>query len=64
MRVNIVNLGADSIRVILDHDTINDQTLAPGVDQEFVTKDEGVLELRELGSADAPAGEEQTGAEV
>jgi len=52
MRVNIVNLGVNDIRVVVDHDTVNDFTLKPGMDEEYVSEDEGVIELRELGSAE------------
>jgi hypothetical protein len=51
MRVNIVNLGANDIRVIIDHDNVHDFVLKAGTDDEYESEDEGVIELRELGSA-------------
>jgi hypothetical protein len=38
MRVNIVNLGDNEIRVITDQDNVNDVTLKPGDDDEFVAR--------------------------
>jgi len=49
MQVTIENHGEKSIRVIIDKDTINDHTLAPGESTPFETQDEGTIELRELG---------------
>ncbi|MCI1043824.1 hypothetical protein [Caballeronia zhejiangensis] len=52
MKVKIENQGDDAIRVIADHDTINDTTLEAGATDVFESDDEGVIELRELGSVD------------
>ncbi|WP_250532448.1 hypothetical protein [Caballeronia sp. ATUFL_F1_KS39] len=49
MKVKIENQGDDVIRVITDHDNINDTTLEAGATEAFESEDEGVIELREIG---------------
>jgi hypothetical protein len=53
MNVTIKNTGVASIRVIIDKDTINDSVLAPDQEREITTKEQGILELRELGAVHA-----------
>ena len=50
MNVTIVNHGDKTLRVIIDKDNINDQHLAPAESQTYETRDEGTLELREMGA--------------
>ncbi|SAK63671.1 hypothetical protein AWB80_02899 [Caballeronia pedi] len=57
MKVKIENQGDSDIRVVTDHDTVNDTTLETGATEVFESNDEGVIELRELGS-DEQQGEE------
>ncbi|BAO89010.1 hypothetical protein [Caballeronia cordobensis] len=52
MKVKIENQGDDAIRVITDHDNINDAVLEAGATDVFESEDEGVIELREMGAAD------------
>jgi hypothetical protein len=52
MRINVVNLGANDIRVIVDKDTVHDFVLKAGTDDEYESEEEGVIEFRELGSAE------------
>lgn len=47
MNVTISNTGVHPIRVIVDHDTINDSTLEAGATVD-VDALEGIIELREL----------------
>jgi hypothetical protein len=49
MRVSVYNDGDKPIRVILDGDTINDSMLESGEERVLESRDEGTLELRELG---------------
>ena len=49
MKVKIENQGDSDIRVVTDHDTINDTTLEAGATDVFESNEEGVIELRELG---------------
>ena len=49
MKVKIENEGDNPVRVVIDHDTVNDVTLDAGATELFVADDEGVIELRELG---------------
>lgn len=58
MKVRIENQGDDAIRVIADHDNINDTTLDAGATEVFVSEDEGVIELRELGDAAEGVGDD------
>ncbi|SAL03044.1 hypothetical protein AWB78_06489 [Caballeronia calidae] len=51
MKVKIENQGDDAIRVITDHDNLNDATLDAGGTDVFESEDEGVIELRELRGA-------------
>ncbi|BCQ27189.1 hypothetical protein NK8_53780 (plasmid) [Caballeronia sp. NK8] len=48
MKVKIENLGDVGIRVISDHDNINDTVLEAGATDVFESHDEGVIELREF----------------
>jgi hypothetical protein len=57
MKVKIENQGDDTIRVITDHDTINDTLLDAGATEVFEAEDEGVIELREFGDDDPDARE-------
>ncbi len=50
MDVTLTNNGTHSIRVIVDGDTINDQTVAPGEEVILSSKEDGIIELRELGA--------------
>ncbi len=52
MKVKIENQGDDAIRVITDHDNINDTVLESGATDVFESEDEGVIELRELGNSE------------
>ena len=52
MRVTIRNSGANPIRVIIDKDTVDDLMLEADAQSDFDSRDEGTIELRELGSAD------------
>ena len=64
MKVKIENEGDDPVRVIIDHDTVNDVTLDAGATELFVSEDEGVIELRELGGPepkDEDEAEERSG---
>jgi len=60
MRISVYNDGDNPIRVIADHDTVNDQTLESGEERIFESPPEGVIEFRELGGApgDMPGGVE------
>ena len=62
MKVNIANLDTNDIRVIIDHDNVHDFVLKAGTDDEFESEHEGVIELRELGSAEDSDDEGVTGA--
>lgn len=61
MNVRIFNEGTTPIRVILNRDNINDETLDAGEERPFETPSPGVIQLRELGgpqgdlSGDDPA---------
>jgi hypothetical protein len=60
MKVKIENQGGDAIRVMTDHDTINDTLLEAGATETFESEDEGVIELREFGDdEDADAGQRE-----
>ncbi|WP_250481790.1 hypothetical protein [Caballeronia sp. NCTM5] len=48
MKVKIENLGDVGVRVISDHDNINDTVLEAGATDVFESRDEGVIELREF----------------
>ena len=62
MQVNIVNLGDNPIRVIVDNDGANDTQLDPGEDQQFDSAAEGgVIELRDVADENG-AGEGAEGA--
>ncbi|WP_250518567.1 hypothetical protein [Caballeronia sp. ATUFL_M1_KS5A] len=50
MKVKIENQGDDAIRVITDHDNINDTTLEAGATDVFESENEGMIELREYGN--------------
>ncbi|MEM5366692.1 hypothetical protein V4C53_11695 [Paraburkholderia azotifigens] len=59
MKVRIANEGETPVRVIVDHDTVNDHTLDAGAEAVFEAGDpdaadrdsaDGVIELRELGA--------------
>lgn len=52
MKVKIENRGDSDIRIVTDHDTVNDITLEAGATDVFESNDEGVVELRELGGDD------------
>lgn len=52
MDVQIINKGPTLIRVIVDGDNVDDLTLEPDETGDFATRDEGTLELRELGGAE------------
>jgi hypothetical protein len=62
MKVTIENQGANPVRVILDHDTVNDATLEAGGIETYDASDEGVIELREMGGGEAQAEDEQRAA--
>jgi hypothetical protein len=49
MKVRVENEGDKTIRVIVDSDTTNDQHLPAGETVALETRDEGTIELRELG---------------
>jgi hypothetical protein len=53
MKVAIENLGDHPVRIVVDHDTVNDFVLDPGAADGYETAEDGVIELRELGGADA-----------
>jgi hypothetical protein len=53
MKVVVMNEGENPIRVIVDGDTVNDSQLQPGEEAALDAKDEGVIELRELGGLQA-----------
>jgi hypothetical protein len=55
MDVDITNQGGRTIRVIIDGDTVDDVQLAPDETASYTTRDEGKLELRELGDGEPPA---------
>jgi hypothetical protein len=57
MKVNVYNEGPNPIRVIIDKDTINDQQLDAGEERVLESADDGVIELRELGGAQADLSE-------
>jgi hypothetical protein len=57
MKVRIGNEGETPVRVIVDHDTINDATLDAGAEELFNAQD-GVIELRELEMGTAPGAAE------
>jgi hypothetical protein len=57
MRIRIGNEGEQPVRVIVDGDTVNDQTL--DVDAETVLEGE-VIELRALEEGTQSAGDEDT----
>jgi hypothetical protein len=61
MRVTIRNSGANPIRVVIDKDTVDDLMLEADAQSDFDSRDQGTIELRELGSADQVA--EPKGAE-
>ncbi|BAO90671.1 hypothetical protein [Caballeronia cordobensis] len=52
MKVKIENQGDDAIRVITDHDNVNDTILEAGATDVFESVDEGVIELREYGDGE------------
>ena len=56
MKVSIENLGAHPVRVIVDHDPINDYVLDPNASDNFEAPIEGVIELREM---EGEAGEDE-----
>lgn len=45
MKAMIENIGAHPLRVIVDHDTVNDEVLEPGASERFEGE---VVELRAL----------------
>ncbi|MBN3756084.1 hypothetical protein G3N95_24300 [Paraburkholderia sp. Tr-20389] len=53
MKVVIMNEGENPIRVIVDGDNVDDSTLQPGEDAALESRQEGVIELRELGGLQA-----------
>ena len=53
MKLKIENQGDATVRVILDHDTINDIELDAGATEVFEASEQGVIELRELGDTEA-----------
>jgi lysozyme len=55
MQVTINNHGKNTIRVIVDKDTINDSYIQPGQAVPVTSKDEGTIELRELGGVQSNA---------
>ncbi|NLP65381.1 hypothetical protein [Paraburkholderia sacchari] len=55
MRLRIGNEGDTPVRVIIDHDTINDTTLDAGAEEVFDAPN-GIIELRELEMGMVPAG--------
>ena len=55
MKVRIENEGDAPVRVIIDHDTVNDVTLDAGASDLFRAEEEGVIELRELGGGEEDA---------
>jgi hypothetical protein len=59
MNVTISNTGAHPIRVIIDHDTVNDSQIEAGDEAELEATG-GIIELRELETVEddsATAGE-------
>jgi hypothetical protein len=52
MKVKIENLGDTGVRVITDHDNVNDTVLEAGATDVFKSTDEGVIELREFGDGE------------
>lgn len=50
MDVNVTNNGSNTIRVIIDGDTVDDKQLAPGESIEIHTRDQGTVSLREMGA--------------
>jgi hypothetical protein len=57
MKVVIMNEGDNPVRVIVDGDTVNDSQLQPGEEAALDSRDEGVIELRELGGLQADLSE-------
>lgn len=57
MDVTITNTGPRVLRVIIDGDNVDDMTLEPDESGDFVTRDEGTLELRELGDDSGELGD-------
>lgn len=53
MRVVIMNEGENPIRVIVDGDNVDDSTLQPGEEAALESREDGVIELRELGGPQA-----------
>ncbi|WP_233854165.1 hypothetical protein [Paraburkholderia sp. HD33-4] len=47
MNLTIINTGVHAVRVIIDHDTVNDSQLDAG-EETTVDAPGGVVELREL----------------
>lgn len=54
MDVEITNRGGRTLRVVIDGDTVDDQTLEPDEVGHYATRDEGTLELREMGDGEPP----------
>lgn len=55
MKVKIENQNDDAIRVIVDHDNVNDTILDAGATDVLESEDEGVIELREMGDGGGEA---------
>ncbi|WP_395066214.1 hypothetical protein [Paraburkholderia silvatlantica] len=60
MRVSIYNDGDNAIRVIIDSNALNELTLDSGEERVIESRDEGVIELRELAPGDVPGSEQQS----
>jgi hypothetical protein len=53
MDITVLNNGPYPLRVVIDSENINDQTLEPDEEAIFNTRDQGTIEFRELGADEA-----------
>lgn len=58
MQLSVTNTGSNAVRVIVNHDTVNDSTMQPGETKSISTPPNGVVEFRELGGVQGDLGGE------